>query len=43
MGEMIEVTSLEMPGLEVYAKLTQAQLRNKKSRSWESSLGKAPR
>ena len=29
MGEIVEVTSLSQPGLEVYARLTEAQLRNR--------------
>lgn len=43
MGEMIEVTSLEMPGLEVYAKLTQAQLRNKKEPELGIFIGESPK
>lgn len=43
MGEIIEVTSLEMPGLEVYAKLTQAQLRNKKEPELGIFIGESPK
>lgn len=43
MAEIIEVTSLEMPGLEVYAKLTQAQLRNKKEPELGIFIGESPK
>lgn len=43
MPNIVEITDLSAPELDVYARLTQAQLRNRLERKKASLLPKAPR